>query len=113
MFPEYRYEATVTRVIDGDTVVADIDLGFYIIMRNVKLRLARIDAPEMRGIERADGAKSKAFLNEVVNKRNVIVQTTKVGSFGRYIAEVEVQYQGCRVNVSDLMVKEGMAEWYK
>ena len=43
----YEYKATVKRIIDGDSVVLDIDLGFYIFMNETKIRLYGIDTPEM------------------------------------------------------------------
>ena len=42
----YTYKANIVRVIDGDTVVADIDLGFDVWLRKEHLRLVGIDAPE-------------------------------------------------------------------
>ena len=43
----YEYKATVKRVIDGDSIVLDIDLGFYMAMNETKIRLYGLDAPEM------------------------------------------------------------------
>lgn len=45
----YEYKAQVVRVYDGDTIFADIDLGFGIMMRNEPLRLYRVDTPEVKG----------------------------------------------------------------
>jgi endonuclease YncB( thermonuclease family) len=45
----YTYKAQITEVYDGDTVTADIDLGFHTWRRDEKLRLYEINAPEMRG----------------------------------------------------------------
>jgi micrococcal nuclease len=43
----YEYKATVKRVIDGDSLVLDIDLGFYMFMKETKIRLYGLDTPEM------------------------------------------------------------------
>ena len=43
----YEYKATVKRVIDGDSLVLDIDLGFHIVMNETKIRLYGLDTPEM------------------------------------------------------------------
>lgn len=43
----YEYKATVKRVIDGDSLVLDIDLGFYMFMNETKIRLYGLDTPEM------------------------------------------------------------------
>lgn len=43
----YEYKATVKRIIDGDSLVLDIDLGFYMFMNETKIRLFGLDTPEM------------------------------------------------------------------
>ena len=45
MSPSYTYNATVVRVVDGDTVLLDVDCGFYVIIRQL-CRLAGINAIE-------------------------------------------------------------------
>ena len=44
--PAYLYRAVVVRVVDGDTIDVDIDLGFYVWIRKQRIRLIGIDAPE-------------------------------------------------------------------
>ena len=44
----YTYNAVITRVVDGDTLVVDIDAGFDIWLRGQTLRLNRVNAPEMK-----------------------------------------------------------------
>ena len=51
----YKYKALITGVYDGDSITVDIDLGMNIWKKNVKLRLARVDTPEIRGIEKETG----------------------------------------------------------
>ena len=46
----YEYKATVKRVIDGDSLVLDIDLGFYMFMNETKIRLYGLDTPEMNSV---------------------------------------------------------------
>ncbi len=41
----FRYRAKVVKVVDGDTIDVDIDLGFYTIIRDQRIRLKGIDAP--------------------------------------------------------------------
>jgi len=48
----YYYRARVTKVYDGDTITVDIDLGFHVGLKSEKIRLYRIDTPEVRGPER-------------------------------------------------------------
>ena len=90
----------VVRVIDGDTVVLDVDLGFHIWARGLKFRLARLNAPEMTT---PAGKLSFEWL------RGCDVQwvnSVKLDKWGRWLAEL---YSSGRVNVNDQMVKEGFA----
>ena len=108
----YIYKAEITRVIDGDTVEADIDLGFNTWRRGEHLRLARIDAPEVKGDERKAGLASKAALAKRIEGRELFICTIKdeQGKFGRYLVEI---YDGPEnENVNDWMVREGLAELY-
>ena len=45
----YEYRAFVRKVYDGDTITVDIDLGFDVVLKAQKIRLVRINAPEVRG----------------------------------------------------------------
>ena len=67
----YWYKATLRRIYDADTIYADIDVGFGITIRGSNgkgeaLRLARINAPEIRGIQRSQGLEAKAWLEEQI-----------------------------------------------
>ena len=62
-FNPYLYKAKITKVYDGDTCTAIIDFGFHI-QQTMRLRLAEIDAPEIRGKERPDGLKARDFLRQ-------------------------------------------------
>ena len=44
----YEYNCKIRRVVDGDTVDVDIDLGFGIVYANQRIRLYGIDTPESR-----------------------------------------------------------------
>ena len=60
----YEYNCIIKRVVDGDTVDVDIDLGFGIWVHNQRIRLSGIDAPETRTRnleEKALGFKTKEF----------------------------------------------------
>lgn len=60
----YEYRAFVRKVYDGDTVTVDIDLGFDVVLQKQKIRLLRINAPEVRGEQRQEGLKSRDALRE-------------------------------------------------
>ncbi len=111
----YHYRAVVVNVYDGDTVHVDIDLGLHTWVHREKIRLARIDAPEIRGEERPAGLKSRDFLRKLVLGKEILLVTIKdrKGKFGRYLGELFLRMDGRLVNVSDLMVKEGYAVPYR
>ena len=105
----YRYKAIITDVYDGDTVTADIDLGFGIWMRDQKLRLHRINAPEVRGPQRNEGLKSRDWLRNEVLDKHVKIETRKSqdkGKYGRWL--VTIWHEGLNVNLE--IVRQGFAE---
>ena len=77
--PNYIYRCKVTRVVDGDTVDADIDLGFNMIYKE-RIRLMGIDTPESRTRNKREktlGKASKARLQELVKSNNPGVRGKK------------------------------------
>ena len=65
MKPQYIYKATVTKVVDGDTVDLLVDCGFNII-RKERIRFYGVDAWETRGEERERGLKAKEFVLNLI-----------------------------------------------
>ena len=110
MKPQYIYKATVTKVVDGDTVDLLVDCGFNII-RKERIRFYGVDAWETRGEERERGLKAKEFvLNLIPPGTEVVVRTGKEqGKFGRYLGEI---FFGGR-SLNDMLLEEGHAEIYK
>lgn len=112
----YEYEAIVTSVYDGDTVTVDIDLGLGVWKRGERIRLARIDAPEIRGAERPEGLLSRDFLRSLIlgNKVQIVTIQDKKGKYGRYIGDIylltqeEATFGLC---VNDILVENGFAEY--
>ncbi|NIN69118.1 MAG: nuclease [Anaerolineae bacterium] len=93
----YTYRAQVTRVVDGDTIVVDIDLGLSIWLRGQHLRLAGVNTPEIHGVkkESAEYAAGQAAKNFVISWMeqhgpDVIIETSKdrTGKFGRWLCQV-------------------------
>ena len=107
----YEYRAFVRRVYDGDTVTVDIDLGFDVVLRNQKIRLVRINAPEVRGAQRPEGLKSRDALRAKIGNRWIRIKTEKdkKGKYGRWLGEIWLDEE-C---VNDWLLKEGYAEEYK
>lgn len=108
----YHYRAVVRSVYDGDTCTVDIDLGLGAWIHGEKLRLYRINAPEVRGAERQAGIQSRDFLRGQIDGREILLQTVKdkKGKYGRYLAEIWLLSEaGDWINVNDLMVEQGYA----
>lgn len=105
----YHYRAHVLRVYDGDTITVRVDLGFKTFTEQ-RLRLARINAWEVRGSERPAGLNARDWLRTRILGKQVLVETLKdkTGKFGRYIAEVET-LDGS--NVNDQLVNLGHAKY--
>ncbi len=114
----YTYKATVVRIVDGDTIYVDVDLGFYL-RQTMKVRLKGLNTPEIRGPERPEGLKSKHFVEEkLADCPAVVIKTNKIGKYGRYIADVwflagsddphTILEQGQSLN--KLLLDKGLAE---
>lgn len=90
MGSDYKYNATLTAIHDGDTVTVEVDLGFYITARKI-VRLAGINAPELSTPE---GVTAKTALVGLVGTlpRHVTVQSYKTGieKYGRWLADIWV-----------------------
>ena len=81
----FTYKAAVERVVDGDTIIAKIDLGFGNQCREY-LRFRGIDAPE---IDTQEGKKAKEFVvKELAKVDHVILTSTKSDKYGRYLADI-------------------------
>jgi len=115
---EYKYSAFVKRVIDGDTIELDIDLGFSS-HYHTTVRLHGIDAFETRlgkktgKKEKALGLKAKQHVATAIEGTYVQVQTTKLskGKYGRYIAIIRYMKKDNTImtNLNHELVKLGYA----
>lgn len=112
----YHYKVTVVDVYDGDTCTVDIDLGLHIWSKGEKIRLIRINAPELRGNERTKGLKSRDFLRSLILNKEVVIETIKdkKEKYGRYLAEIWLEdEEGKFNNINDIMVQNGFAKYQK
>jgi endonuclease YncB( thermonuclease family) len=110
----YYYKANITAVYDGDTCTADIDLGLHTIRKGEKIRLSRINAPEVRGVQRQQGLISRDFIRNLILDKEVLIQTLKdkKGKYGRFLGEIWlINEDGSLSNVNDLMVSSDFAEY--
>ena len=86
----YHYKMNVIRVVDGDTIYGDVDLGFNIGNKKMEFRLAKINTPETKGTTREAGLTSKKYVEDKIMGKDVIIVTKKdrKEKYGRYLAEV-------------------------
>lgn len=85
----YEYNAEVTNVVDGDTFDATLDLGFGASLK-VRLRVLRINAPEMHGASAAAGAAALEYARSLLSSGPVVVTTHETDHFGRWLADVRL-----------------------
>ena len=113
----WTYRAKVVRVIDGDTVDVDIDLGFGIWQKNERVRIMGIDTPESRTrdkIEKKFGLAAKAKLKSLLGPRPVLQTTISKkgedmkGKFGRVLGDFIIEGKP----VTEIMCKSGHAVPY-
>ena len=106
-----RYEALVTNVYDGDTITADIRLGFGVLLTKQKLRLSRVRAPEIRGSQRKLGLITRDALREKIDKKWVSIETDgfSKGKYGRWLVTVYIE-DFC---VNDWLIESKLAAIYK
>ena len=103
----YRYKVYVTRIVDGDTVDVDIDLGFGMIYKKQRVRMMGIDTPESRTRdleEKFYGKASKAHLTKILDGQEVQLVSHDKGKFGRILGEVFVG--NSKFSVNQQMIKE-------
>lgn len=108
----YEYKTKVVRVVDGDTVDVDIDLGFGVWLRKERVRLLGVDTPESRTRDKEEkkyGLAAKEFLKTQLGK-TPILKTTKdgKGKFGRILGEFLVDGE----NINELLITEHHAVRY-
>jgi len=115
MMPTYIYnkdQVTVKRVVDGDTLDLEFDLGFKISTRQ-RVRLARIDTPELRSRdkqERENAQQAQRYVeSRLKQSKDIKVVTYKTGKFGRYLVDIFIDTK----NLNNELVQKGFAKLYK
>ena len=97
----YRYNVTVTRVVDGDTVDVDIDLGFGMTYKKQRVRMMGIDTPESRTRdleEKFYGKQSKYFLEDLLKDQKIQLVSHDKGKFGRILGELFIEGNELSIN---------------
>jgi micrococcal nuclease len=110
----YEYRCEIVKIIDGDTVDVDIDLGFGVWLKKERIRMFGIDTPESRTRdleEKKYGLAAKEFLTKWLSAGNITLKTQKdaEGKFGRILGEL---WYG-DVNINQKMIEEHHAVEYK
>lgn len=86
----YDYRAEVVRVIDGDTIDFDVDLGFHLSAR-IRVRLLGVNAPEIRGEQKEAGREIAARVRHWCELNPVVILcTVKTGKYGRWLGNISV-----------------------
>ena len=106
----YKYNAIVKRVIDGDTIEVEIDLGFFVSFK-ATLRLLRIDTAEVRTKnlkEKKHGKAATQRVLELTKNENVVIETHSRGKYGRWLSEVFIPKKNRYL--TDILLEENFAK---
>ena len=110
------YDVVVIKVVDGDTVDVDIDLGFGVCLKDERVRIMGIDTPESRTRDKVEdlfGEAAKARLKELMKHGGKLITTEDrhgedmKGKFGRILGDFKVDYNGEMKRVTEIMEMEG------
>lgn len=115
----YEYKALINRVVDGDTVDIDIDVGFGIWIKDERVRVMGIDTPESRTSDKTEkkfGLAAKERLKELIPEGTIQILKTEVnkdgedakGKFGRILGDFLVDGK----RITETLVEEGHAVAY-
>ena len=97
----YEYKVSVVKVVDGDTIDVDIDLGFGMVYKKQRVRMKGIDTPESRTrdlVEKKFGLASKEFLKEQLKDQEIELVSHDKGKFGRILGELFVGSSAYSIN---------------
>lgn len=118
----YEYRCKINRIVDGDTVDVDIELGFGVVLADERVRIMGIDTPESRTsdkVEKVFGLAAKKRLKELLGEVGILrTQISKdgedmKGKFGRILGDFVIEnYKGEDKLVTEIMIEEGHAVKY-
>ena len=111
----YEYKAKVIKVVDGDTVDVDIDLGFGVWLKDERVRIMGIDTPESRTRNKAEkvlGLAAKKRMKELCGKEIYVesLNRGKLDKYGRLLANMFTK--DSKENICKTLIKEGHAIKY-
>lgn len=110
-----KYKAKLLRIVDGDTIDAEISVGFDIFVKK-RIRLWGINAPETRSKDKNEVKKGKDTLRRLaqilaVTNGEFELITHGDGKFGRCLGEIFVK--DLTESVNQTLINEGFAEKYQ
>jgi len=116
----HEYKCTILRVVDGDTVDVDIDLGFGVWLRKERVRIHGIDTPESRTRdleEKKYGLAAKQFVKDILlvgSQQRLITEKDKTGKFGRILGKFLVHdvKEDREMHLGQIMIREHQAVAY-
>lgn len=116
----HEYKCTILRVVDGDTVDVDIDLGFGVWLRKERVRIHGIDTPESRTRdleEKKYGLAAKQFVKDILlvgSQQRLITEKDKTGKFGRILGKFLVHdvKEDREMHLGQIMIREHQAVEY-
>lgn len=117
----YEYRCKILKVVDGDTVDVDIDLGFGVVLSDERVRIMGIDTPESRTsdkVEKVFGLAAKVALKAMLGKTSIL--KTQInrdgedmkGKFGRILGDFIIDKDGEECSVVDALMEDGHAVDY-
>ena len=111
----FEYGCKLVRVVDGDTVDVDIDLGFDVWLRKQRIRLYGVDTPESRTRDKEEkvyGLMAKEFVQKQLPLGSDQILRTRMddsrGKFGRILGEFVID----KTTINDLLVDQHHAVPY-
>ena len=118
----YEYNVKILRIVDGDTVDIDIDLGFGVWIHKERVRLHGIDTPESRTRdleEKKFGLLSKEYLKSLLpigSMQKLVCKTyDSKGKFGRILGDFEIydSKKDCVTSLVQTMIEDGYGVHYE
>lgn len=109
----FEYNVNIRYVYDGDTVTADVDLGFYTWLKNQKFRLIDINTPEIRTKDKDEkkrGYAARDFLREILKDAKCSIKCKGKGKYGRWL--VELYKEGEKKSINQILLDKNYAEPY-
>jgi len=129
----YQYSAIIHKVVDGDTLSIDIDLGLSVWLHDEKIRLYGVNTPEVYGVKKGSpewerGNKASEFVKANLKEKDAIIIETikdKKEKYGRYLGVVYIKIDQSVIEglanvrnvgnfycLNDILIGKGLAEEY-